>query len=80
MTDRLQKELPAIGYKSITPRGSESPIVSFQVHDGEATKARLKKADVIVTLRVDTRESQMRVSVSVFNNMADIDRLIGALA
>jgi len=80
LTDRLQKELPALGYKSITPPGSDSPIVSFQVRDVEATQARLKKANVIVTLRANPRESQMRVSVSVFNNMADVDRLIGALA
>jgi selenocysteine lyase/cysteine desulfurase len=76
----LQKELPALGYPSITPKGTESPIVTFRVHDGEATHARLLKANVIVTMRVDPRESRMRVSPSIFNNSADIDHLIEALA
>jgi selenocysteine lyase/cysteine desulfurase len=80
LTDRLQKELPALGYPSITPKGTESPIVTFRVHDGEATHARLLKANVIVTMRVDPRESRMRVSPSIFNNSADIDHLIEALA
>lgn len=80
LTDRLQKELPAMGYPSITPQGNESPIVTFKVHDGEATRNRLQRASVIATIRLDPKESQMRVSVSIFNNAQDIDRLLEALA
>lgn len=75
LIDRLMKELPAAGYPTITPKGSPSPIASFQMKDAAATRAKLKAADVIVTTG-----GHMRVSVSVFNNMADVDRLIAALA
>ena len=80
LTDRLQKELPALGFASITPKGNRSPVVTFNVGDGNATRAKLQKANVIVTLRLGERESQMRVSPSIYNNLGDIDRLIGALA
>jgi selenocysteine lyase/cysteine desulfurase len=81
LTDRLQKELPALGYMSITPRGNESPIVTFQLRDAAGAKAKLQKANVTVTMRTNPEgDGQMRVSCSVFNNHADIGRLIEALA
>lgn len=75
LTARLMKEMPALGYPSITPKGTESPIVSFAVKDQAAAKAKLKKAKVVVTLG-----GYMRVSPSVFNDMADVERLLEALA
>jgi selenocysteine lyase/cysteine desulfurase len=78
LTARLQERLPDVGYPSITPKGNESPIVSFVVKDPDAARARLKKAGVIVTLRSGD-PGQMRVSPSVFNNLADVDRLVEAV-
>jgi selenocysteine lyase/cysteine desulfurase len=75
LVERLQKEMPALGYPSITPKGTESPIVSFAVKDPVATRTRLQKAKVVVTAG-----SHMRVSPSIFNNMSDVDRLLAALA
>jgi selenocysteine lyase/cysteine desulfurase len=75
LTERLLKEMPALGYPSITPKGNESPIVSFTVMDPAATKTKLQKAKVVVTMG-----STMRVSPSIFNNMSDVDRLLAALA
>ena len=80
LTNRLQNELPALGYPSITPRDSQSPVVTFSLRDGAATRSKLQKAKVIVTLRTGESESQMRVSPSIYNNLGDIDRLIGVLA
>ena len=57
LTERLLKEMPALGYPSITPKGNESPIVSFTVKDPAATKTKLQKAKVVVTMG-----STMRVS------------------
>ena len=37
LTDRLQKELPAMGYPPVTPKGNETPIVAFQLKDAAAT-------------------------------------------
>ncbi len=75
LVERLAKELPALGYPCITPKGNDSPIVSFALKDPAVAKAKLKKAKVVVTLG-----GYMRVSPSVFNDMADVDRLIAALA
>ena len=51
------------------------------MRDGLRARAKLQKANVIVTLGANPGgEGQMRVSCSVFNNQADIDRLIEALA
>lgn len=75
LVERLQQEMPALGYPSITPKGTDSPIVSFAVKNPAATKAKLQKAKVVVTIG-----AHMRVSPSIFNNMTDIERLLAALA
>jgi selenocysteine lyase/cysteine desulfurase len=77
---RLMKEMPAAGYRTITPAGTESPIVSFDVKDVAVTREKLKKANIVTTLSGTAGDGRMRVSVSVFNNQSDVDRLIGALA
>ena len=76
LTDRLQREMPALGYPSITPEDNESPIVSFVVVDPDATMTRLKQAGVHVALRFGDK---MRISPSVYNNHQDLDRLLAAL-
>ena len=78
LTDRLQRELPAMGYASITPRGTETPIATFLLKNPDETRARLGRARVAVTVLNDTK--QMRVSPSVFNTQQDVDALIAALA
>ena len=77
LTDRLQKELPGMGYPCITPKGNESPIVTFLLKDPKTTAERLRKANVELTLRFG---NQMRIAVSVFNSSEDVDRLLQALA
>lgn len=76
LTDRLQEELPARGYASITPRGNESPIIAFVAKDPEKAMARLRNAGVHVAMR---HGDKMRISPSVFNNQEDVDRLLEAL-
>ena len=76
----LIKELPAAGYQTITPAGTESPIVSFRVKNVAGTRAKLKKSNVVVTLSGTEGNGFMRVSVSVFNNQSDVNRLVEALA
>lgn len=76
LTDRLQKEMPGLGYRSMTPPDTAAPIVAFIVKDPDATIARLKKANVIAKVV----HHQLRISPSVFNDQQDIDRLLNALA
>jgi selenocysteine lyase/cysteine desulfurase len=78
LTDRLQQELPAMGYSPVTPRGTETPIVAFEVKDAAATARKLKEAGVTATIIANER--RMRLSVSVFNTQQDIDRLLSALS
>ena len=76
LTDRLQEELPAKGYAPITPKGNESPILAFVAPDPAATVARAKEAGVHVAMRFGDK---LRLSPSVYNNHADVDRLLEAL-
>jgi len=76
LTDKLQKEMPALGFPCITPDNNPTPIVSFVVRDPENVRARLAQARVAVKVEWH----QMRVSPSVYNNQQDIERLLNALS
>jgi len=78
LTNRLQKELPAIGYRSVTPAGNETPIVAFELKDVPATQQKLRQAGVTAT--IIESEKRLRLAVSVFNNHEDIDRVVKALS
>jgi selenocysteine lyase/cysteine desulfurase len=78
LTDRLQKELPAMGYPSVTPKGNETPIVAFQLKDAAATAKKLQQGRITATIIQD--EQRMRLAVSVFNTQEDIDRLLSTLS
>jgi selenocysteine lyase/cysteine desulfurase len=78
LTDRLLKELPAMGYASVTPKGNETPIVAFALKDVEATQKKLR--DARVTATIIGNEKRIRLSVSVFNTQEDIDRLLSTLS
>jgi selenocysteine lyase/cysteine desulfurase len=78
LVDRLQQELPGLGYRSLTPVGNRSPIVAFNLPDPQETSRRVRDANIAVT--IVPVERRMRVSVSVFNDDDDIDRLLEALA
>lgn len=84
---RLQKELPPLGYLPITPKGTESSIVTFLCKDAEAVrrKIRASKARILLTgpnsaLTVGRFGNHIRFSVSVFNNDQDINTILEVLA
>jgi selenocysteine lyase/cysteine desulfurase len=77
LTDRLQKELPPLGYKPLTPPGTETPIVAFELKDAAATAKALQAGKVAGTIIAN--EKRLRLSVSVFNTHDDIDRVVAAL-
>jgi selenocysteine lyase/cysteine desulfurase len=78
LTDRLQKELPPLGYKPLTPIETQTPIVAFELKDAAATTKMLQAGHVAAT--VIGNENRIRLSVSVFNNHDDIDRAVSVLA
>ena len=77
LTDRLQKELPPLGYKPLTPLGTETPILAFELKDAAATAKALH--DGRVTATIIANENRLRLAVSVFNNHEDIDRVVAVL-
>jgi selenocysteine lyase/cysteine desulfurase len=77
LTDRLQKELPPLGYKALTPHGNETPILAFELKDAAATSKALQAGRVAAT--VIANENRLRLSVSVFNTHEDIDRVVEVL-
>jgi selenocysteine lyase/cysteine desulfurase len=91
LTDRLQKELPALGYQPITPLDAPTPIVSFLPTNIAETQAKLDRAfgQQVVSFRewYWTNEQGeramvrgMRLGISVYNNDADLDQFLNALA
>ena len=76
LTVRLQNELPRLGFPSVTPIDAKSSIVSFVVTDPERVAAKLEKAKVDV--KID--QHLMRITPSVYNDQADIDKLLNILS
>lgn len=75
--ERARRELPRLGFEPMTPEDSTGPLIAFAYKDARQTFGeRLKRAGVQVTLGAH----RLRVSASVFNTPADIDRLLEALA
>jgi selenocysteine lyase/cysteine desulfurase len=77
LTDRLQTELPPLGYKPLTPRTTQTPILAFELKDAAATAKALQAAKIAATIVAN--ENRLRLSVSVFNTHEDIDRVVEAL-
>jgi selenocysteine lyase/cysteine desulfurase len=77
LIDRLQTELPPLGLKPLTPRGTETPIVAFELKDAAATAKALQAGKIAAT--IVGNENRLRLSVSVFSTDDDIDRVVTAL-
>jgi selenocysteine lyase/cysteine desulfurase len=73
---RLQQEMPRLGFTPQTPADSTSPIVTFAHRDTRAAAAKLQAARV----NVRVAPTWMRISPSIYNDMADIERLLEALS
>jgi selenocysteine lyase/cysteine desulfurase len=76
MLQRLQAELPRLGFKPQTPLASTSPIVTFAHRDAAAITRKLQAARV----NVRVAEYWMRIAPSVYNDMHDVERLLDALS
>jgi selenocysteine lyase/cysteine desulfurase len=76
LVNAVQTELRRRGYEPMTPLDSKTPLVAFALQD-----ARTKLADPLkaANVRITTSQNRFRVSISIFNDMNDIDRLLEAL-
>jgi hypothetical protein len=77
LTSRLAIELPKIGFPMITPEGNESPIIVFKAKDPDAVMKKLRAEKINVAMRFGNK---LRLSPSIYNNQADIDRLLDVLS
>lgn len=73
---RLRQEMPRLGFSSITPPETTSALTSFTMKDRADVQRRLEKANVNVRVTPEF----LRISPSVFNDMADIEKLLEALS
>jgi selenocysteine lyase/cysteine desulfurase len=73
---RLQAEIPRLGFIPQTPLDSTSPIVTFAHKDAEGINRKLQAAKV----NVRVAPYWMRIAPSVYNDMADVERLLEALS
>jgi len=77
MLDRLQHELPRHGFAALTAPDHRGPYLVFSKEGmGAKYAGALKDAKIYVTLT----KNRIRISPSVYNDMADIERLIRVLA
>jgi len=76
MADAIQKELRGRGYQPMTPLDSRTPLVAFALKD-----ARARLGDLLARndLRLTVSANRFRVSLSVFNDMNDVDKLLAVL-
>ena len=76
LLEKLRKEMPRLGFDPVTPPGTKSALITFVVKDRPPVLRRLQAATINVRLGAHF----LRVSPSVYNDMKDIDRLLGALS
>ena len=72
----LRTELGQRGFTPVTPPGTTSPILSFTFPAERPVADRLRQARI--NARVGDR--YLRVSPSVFNDQADVHRVVEALS
>jgi selenocysteine lyase/cysteine desulfurase len=76
MIDVVQRELRRRGYEPLTPLSSRTPMVAFALKDARAKLAESLRA---AKVRISLSQHRFRVSIGVFNDMTDVDRLLEAL-
>jgi selenocysteine lyase/cysteine desulfurase len=76
LLERLRKEMPRLGFEIATPPGTKSALITFVVKDSADVRRRLEKASINARLGPHF----IRLSPSVYNELADVDRLLNALS
>ena len=77
LVDRLQEDMPGLGYAPLTPTDTGTALISFR-HDADTNSLNSKLSAAGITASV--AEHHLRLSPSVFNDMDDIERLLNALS
>ncbi len=75
---RLQQEMPRLGFTSVTPADATGGNVTFARADVSESDVPKRLAAAKVNVRL--ARHWMRISPSVYNDMADVERLLEALS
>ena len=75
LIQRLQKELPALGFEPMTPLESTSPLVAFAIRDTKKLAKKLTAAKIDIAVY----PHRIRVSPSLYNDQNDVDALLHSL-
>ena len=75
MLARLREQMPRLGFTPLTPPDSQSPIIAFAAKDTARLEKRLRAAKVDIAVY----PGRIRISPSIYNDMADVDRLLSLL-
>ena len=75
---KLQQEVPRLGFVAVTPPESTGPNVTFAKQNLAQTEIPRKLQAGRVNVRLSTH--WMRLSPSVYNDMADIDRFLDVIS
>jgi selenocysteine lyase/cysteine desulfurase len=76
MADAVQAELRRRGYEPLTPLDSRTQLIAFALKDARDKLSEPMKA---ANIRMTISANRFRVSLAVFNDMNDVDRLLAAL-
>lgn len=72
----LQEEIPKLGFKSLTPKGSITPLLAYEYRDASKVLGPVfEKGNILASLY----KGHFRIALSVYNDMDDIERLIEVL-
>jgi selenocysteine lyase/cysteine desulfurase len=76
LTDHLKRELPKLGYTLMTPKEAKTPLVACAL---ENARDKLGPKLAAAKMRITTSKNRFRISPSVFNDGADIERFLSAI-
>ena len=78
MLRKLEREVPRLGFTLMTPPNSTAGVITFAKRNVESSDIPRKLQAAKVNVRFST--NWMRLSPSVYNDMADVDRFLEAIA
>lgn len=76
LAEAVQGELRRRGYEPLTPSDSRTALVAFALKDA---RAKLSERMTAAKVRISLSQHRFRVSLAVFNDMNDVDRLLESL-
>jgi selenocysteine lyase/cysteine desulfurase len=75
---KLKQEVPRLGFTLVTPPDSTSAVVTFAKKDVGRSDLPRRLQAARINVRFST--NWMRLSPSIYNDLADIDRFLNAMS